>query len=241
MRRNGKQQAEIDPEIHVVSSEIVMRSRLTAALADGQLAAASAVGSIEELELTKRDGRLFVVIVAVSGSPTRRVRVVRGLAEREDVRVVVCRETGHAEVRRIIHAGAYGYVLDGKIESTLVPTVLAVAAGQIVVPKEDRMQVGAPTLSAREKQILGMVVMGYMNCDIAKQLYLAESTVKSHLSSAFLKLGVRSRSEAVELILDAEQGLGQGILTITSGGRNPTQHRTVRRVRVFTRDDRHPG
>ena len=80
------------------------------------------------------------------------------------------------------------------------------------------MQVGAPTLSAREKQILGMVVMGYMNCDIAKQLYVAESTVKSHLSSAFLKLGVRSRSEAVELILDAEQGLGRGILAITSDG-----------------------
>jgi DNA-binding NarL/FixJ family response regulator len=58
--------------------------------------------------------------------------------------------------------------------------------------------------------------MGYMNCDIANQLYLAESTVKSHLSSAFLKLGVRSRSEAVELILDAEQGLGRGILAITS-------------------------
>ncbi len=54
--------------------------------------------------------------------------------------------------------------------------------------------------------------MGYMNGQIAEQLFLAESTVKSHLSSAFGKLGVRSRNEAVDLILDAERGLGMGIL-----------------------------
>ena len=197
-----------------------MRSRLTTALSRESLAATSAVASIEELEFSDAEGGVIVVVLAISCSPTRRVAIVRALAERDDVRVIVCRETGHAEVRRIICAGAYGYVLEREIDETLVPTVCAVVAGQIVVPKEDRMQVGAPTLSAREKQILGMVVMGYMNCDIAKQLYVAESTVKSHLSSAFVKLGVRSRNEAVELILDAEQGLGRGILAITSDARS---------------------
>ncbi len=56
--------------------------------------------------------------------------------------------------------------------------------------------------------------MGYMNGQIAQQLFLAESTVKSHLSSAFRKLGVRSRNEAVNLILDPERGLGMGILAL---------------------------
>jgi hypothetical protein len=56
--------------------------------------------------------------------------------------------------------------------------------------------------------------MGYMNCQIAERLFLAESTVKSHLSSAFAKLGVRSRNEAVSLILDPNRGLGTGILTV---------------------------
>ena len=41
-----------------------------------------------------------------------------------------------------------------------------------------------------------------------------ESTVKCHLSSAFGKLGVRSRNEAVKLILDPERGLGMGILAL---------------------------
>src|ERR1700729_910379 len=206
----------VRPEMYVVSSGAALRTRLLAALSEGPFPVTSAVASIEDLDMNGADGRMAVVVLAVAGSATRRTGIVRSLAEREQTRVIVCRETGKAEVRRVIHAGAWGYVLERELEETLVPTIAAVLAGQIALPKEERMQVGAPTLSAREKQILGMVVMGYMNCDIANQLYVAESTVKSHLSSAFLKLGVRSRSEAVELILDAEQGLGRGILAITS-------------------------
>jgi DNA-binding NarL/FixJ family response regulator len=206
----------VRPEMYVVSSDAALRTRLLAALSEGPFPVTSAVASIEDLDMNGADGRTAVVVLAVAGSATRRTGIVRSLAEREQTRVIVCRETGKAEVRRVIHAGAWGYVLERQLEETLVPTIAAVLAGQIALPKEERMQVGAPTLSAREKQILGMVVMGYMNCDIANQLYVAESTVKSHLSSAFLKLGVRSRSEAVELILDAEQGLGRGILASTS-------------------------
>jgi DNA-binding NarL/FixJ family response regulator len=56
-------------------------------------------------------------------------------------------------------------------------------------------------------------VMGMTNAAIASQLYLAESTVKSHLSSAFAKLGVSSRAEATNVILDPSAA-GLGILTI---------------------------
>ena len=206
------------PELHVVSPDATLRARLLDTLSQSPFRVTSAVVSPEDIDLNGADAGTTVVVLAVAGSPTRRAGIVRSLAEHDETRVIVCRETGHSEVRRIIHAGAYGYVLENELEETLVPTIGAVLAGQIAIPKEERMQVGAPTLSVREKQILGMVVMGYMNCDIAKQLYLTESTVKSHLSSAFLKLGVRSRSEAVELILDAEQGLGRGILAITSDG-----------------------
>jgi DNA-binding NarL/FixJ family response regulator len=98
------------------------------------------------------------------------------------------------------------------LERTLGPCTRAVIAGQICVPREYAAQIEPPSLSTREKQILGLVAMGYMNSEIAQRLFLAESTVKSHLSSAFSKLGVRSRNEAVRLILDPEGGLGLGIL-----------------------------
>jgi DNA-binding NarL/FixJ family response regulator len=105
-------------------------------------------------------------------------------------------------------------VLADNLDQGLVPCLQAVQNGQICVPREQWRQIEPPVLSAREKQILGLVVMGYMNGQIAEQLFVAESTVKSHLSSAFGKLGVRSRNEAVNLILDPERGLGMGILAL---------------------------
>jgi DNA-binding NarL/FixJ family response regulator len=92
--------------------------------------------------------------------------------------------------------------------------VAAVLAGQTSVPAPLRASVRRPSLSFREKQILGMVVLGLTNSQIGARLYLAESTVKSHLSSAFAKLGVRSRSEAAALVLDPKESLGPAILAI---------------------------
>jgi DNA-binding NarL/FixJ family response regulator len=203
-------------DLHVVCSDPEISDRIAARLVEGSLGPLTVVQTLEGLELGEADDHQILVVLAVEGSPTRRISIVRALAEQLSVQVVVCRKTGGAEVRRTIRAGANGYVLVDEIETALVPTVRAVLAGQLTVPRDERTQVRPPTLSTREKQVLGMVVMGYMNCDIAKQLFLAESTVKSHLSSAFLKLGVRSRNEAVELILDSEHGLGRGILAITS-------------------------
>jgi DNA-binding NarL/FixJ family response regulator len=116
--------------------------------------------------------------------------------------------------RAPVVAGAAGVVLEGEMACALGPCLQAVQAGQICVPRQHWRQIEPPALSSREKQILGLVVMGYMNSQIAERLFLAESTIKSHLSSAFGKLGVRSRHEAVDLILDSERGLGMGILAL---------------------------
>lgn len=52
-------------------------------------------------------------------------------------------------------------------------------------------------LTNREQEILLLVTENYSNQEIAQQLCLAESTVKSHLHNIFRKLGVRNRSEAL--------------------------------------------
>ena len=128
--------------------------------------------------------------------------------------VAVCDGIRPGELRQALAAGVGGVVLAETVEECLVPCLEAVAAGQVCVPRAQSAQIDAASLSPRERQILGLVVMGYMNGEIASQLVVAESTVKSHLSSAFAKLGVKSRSEAADLILDSERGLGMGILAI---------------------------
>jgi DNA-binding NarL/FixJ family response regulator len=141
-------------------------------------------------------------------------RALESLLQRlERTRVIVlCAEIRGWEVHCALAAGALGIVLEDEVANALGPCIDAVAAGQVCVPRSHWRQIEAPALSTREKQILGLVVLGYMNSQIADQLFLAESTIKSHLSSAFAKLGVRSRHEAVNLIVDPERGLSMGIL-----------------------------
>ncbi len=108
-----------------------------------------------------------------------------------------------------------GSVMAQELERALLPTLAAVWVGQCVVPRALRQMVDTPPLSPRERQILAMVVLGFTNAEIARKLVVTESNVKSHLTSAFTKLGVSSRSAASELILDGESGVGLGILRIT--------------------------
>jgi|GEM_PF-2153621 len=129
--------------------------------------------------------------------------------------VAVLCEQPAARGARVLNARLEGAVLLGRLDSTLCPTLEAVAVGQCVVPGEIREILDRPTLSPRERQILAMVVLHLSNAEIARNLYLSESNVKNHLSSAFAKLGVSSRNEAAELILDRDSGLGPGILRIT--------------------------
>jgi DNA-binding NarL/FixJ family response regulator len=118
------------------------------------------------------------------------------------------------DVRAVIAQGADALLL-GEDVPALVPSALRAALdGLLVLSAPLGPAVERPPLTPREKQILALVVMGYTNREIADQLVLAESTVKSHLFSAFRRLGVRSRSEAVALITDPSRGLGSGILTI---------------------------
>jgi DNA-binding NarL/FixJ family response regulator len=129
------------------------------------------------------------------------------------------------EMKAILRAGAAGLVRERDLGTSLLATARAVAGGQLVVPRELGRQIERPALSRRQKQVLGLVVMGLSNGEIAAELHLSEHTVKCHLYASFRKLGVNSRDEAVTLILDPDEGLGTGILTISGdeqkvGGRS---------------------
>ncbi len=129
--------------------------------------------------------------------------------------VAILSELPSVRGARAVAAKLEGTVLRSELERTLVPTLLAVSAGCCVVPRTIRQLVDRPPLSPRERQILAMVVLNFSNGEIARKLFVTDSSVKNHLSSAFAKLGVTSRNAATELILDGESGLGPGILRIS--------------------------
>lgn len=120
-----------------------------------------------------------------------------------------------AHLVRALTARLDGVVRAEDVPTALLPAVLAVAAGQSSHPLAFREQLDRPLLSAREKQVLAMVVLGLTNAEIGQKLFVTEASVKAHLTSAFAKLGVRSREAATALILDPEAGYGPGILRIT--------------------------
>jgi DNA-binding NarL/FixJ family response regulator len=162
--------------------------------------------------------RASVVVLCADDASSGLISNVELLARSlpETPLVVVCPALERRVLRAVLAAGAAGIVLCEELEQALGACIGAALAGQTCVPRGHWRQIDPPALSTREKQILGLVVMGYTNSQIAGQLFLAESTVKSHLSSSFGKLGVRSRNEAVELIIDPERGLGMGILSLVA-------------------------
>ncbi len=169
-----------------------------------------------EALLKQAESRPALIVLWVENASSGLTRCVEPLTRAflETPLIVACRSIERWGIRAALTAGAAGIVLWKDLATTLGPCAQAVQAGQACVPRTQWRQLEPPALSSREKQILGLVVMGYTNGLIAQQLFLAESTVKSHLSSAFRKLGVRSRNEAVNLILDPERGLGMGILAL---------------------------
>ena len=117
-------------------------------------------------------------------------------------------------VRRALDAGADAVVFESELELTLAVAVSAVESGQSVVPRNMRASVERPAFSHRERQVLAFVSQGLTNAQIAERLFLSESTIKSHLSSAFAKFGVRSRREAAALFIELEQANAPGGATV---------------------------
>lgn len=134
--------------------------------------------------------------------------------KRECPVVVVCERFEPIRLSPLVAAGICGAVLRADATRTLMATIAAVSLGQVCFPRHRPLAAERPVLSIREKQVLGLVALGLANSEIADRLVVTESTVKSHLTSAFSKLGVRSRHEAAHLVVSPESGLGLGFLSL---------------------------
>lgn len=110
-----------------------------------------------------------------------------------------------------LRAGASGYLLKDAPRESLVAAIRAVAAGDVAVEKEVLVQLvrGQPVreqpevvaalgrLSPRESEVLHLVAQGATNPEIARSLFIGETTVKTHVSRIQTKLDARDRVQLV--------------------------------------------
>ncbi|WP_173922928.1 response regulator transcription factor [Agromyces sp. Marseille-P2726] len=106
-----------------------------------------------------------------------------------------------------IEAGASGYLLKAAPEDEILAGVRSVVAGETVLAPSiaaklvSRVRQGAasdtPSLSPREREVLRLVAEGRSNPEIARDLFIGEATVKTHLLHVFEKLEVGDRTRAV--------------------------------------------
>ncbi|KTR05655.1 response regulator [Curtobacterium luteum] len=102
-----------------------------------------------------------------------------------------------------VEAGASGYLLKDAPPEDLVAAVRAAVSGQSALAPAiagrlmARMRAPQVSLSAREIEVLALVAEGASNGEVASRLFISDATVKSHLVHVFSKLGVSSRTAAV--------------------------------------------
>lgn len=137
------------------------------------------------------------------------------LAVAKQARMVILTGVYDAELhRRAVHLGAVGLVLKDKAAEVLLKAIEKVHAGEVwleramtasVLNEMTRGQdqqanpeaVKIATLTAREREVVALIGEGLKNQQIAKRLFIGETTVRHHLTSIFAKLGVSDRLELV--------------------------------------------
>ena len=114
-------------------------------------------------------------------------------------------------VLEALRAGASGFLLKDAPRASLLAAVRAVAAGDVALEDSvlkalvaEHLRRPAPVpapglerLTSREKEVLHLVALGHTNAEIARSLFVSETTVKTHVGRTLAKLGARDRVQLV--------------------------------------------
>lgn len=119
--------------------------------------------------------------------------------------IVLTTFDGDEDIYRALQAGAQSYLLKGVSFDDLIEAIRTVHAGQRRIPAAvaERLaeRMSSEELTAREVQVLELIVRGNSNKEIGTALSISEATVKSHINSLLSKMGVADRTQAATTAL----------------------------------------
>jgi DNA-binding NarL/FixJ family response regulator len=137
-------------------------------------------------------------------------RIVRTHAGPAPAVVVLTMFDDDESVFAAMRAGAHGYLLKGADQEEIVRAIVAAAAGEAIFGPEvaarvvEHFAAGAdsaarafPSLTEREREVLGLIAAGKGNATIAHELMISLKTVRNHVSNIFTKLQVSDRAGAI--------------------------------------------
>ena len=152
---------------------------------------------------------------------TRRIK-----AQMPDVQVVMLTVSeDEGDLTKAIRCGADGYLLKDLLPEALFQQLRGLRSGEAPMSRAmtgkmfrqlahqnrpSTQPTATAVLSARECQVLALIVDGYSNQEIAEELGIARNTVKNHLRSILAKLGVKNRAQA------AAYAVSQGLVRVSA-------------------------
>ncbi|GID30848.1 response regulator [Paractinoplanes brasiliensis] len=160
--------------------------------------AADGPTALELIETTEPDVVLLdMVLPGMDG-----VAVLREMRRRSLPAKVLVVSSFSDRLAAAMHAGARGYLSKDVDPNALVAAVRSVHAGHLLLEPDVAASLlgtttaGGPVLTVRELDVLALIAEGRSNREIARALVVAEKTVKTHVSSILMKLGLADRTQA---------------------------------------------
>jgi DNA-binding NarL/FixJ family response regulator len=209
-------------DVVLVDDQAIVRAGLARILspADGFTVVAECGDGQEALDVLPGLASVDVVLMDIRMPRLDGIEATRRLRERDDAPPVLVLTTFDEDelLWGAIEAGASGFVLKDTTADDLIAGVAAVAGGgawfdPVVAPRvlaayRSRVAPARRTaqrldqLTDREHDVLRLVSRGLSNVEIAGTLHVGEATVKTHVGSIFMKLGVRDRAAAIVYAFD---------------------------------------
>jgi DNA-binding NarL/FixJ family response regulator len=189
-------------------ARVGLRSLLESTEVTAEVLVVGEADSVVELAPPEAD-----VLVVAGDEPLE--EAARAVAEEGTQAILLLSEDDRSmPLLREVAPRGWGIISPDAPPEELSAAIIAVAQGLVVLPRsltgrllrgQEAVEEPAEPLTAREREVLGLLGRGLSNKMIARDLRISEHTVKFHVSSIYAKLGAASRTEAVGL--GARRGL----------------------------------